>query len=304
MTFRQHMKKLTFTFLIFGIFTIFCYSQTLRVEDKLMNCLYQSYEDNGTKFKKTLTEFEQLLINEKILKDSSGKSYVAIFEKIIEENDFNYNPSKSFFDLIMAIGIPQSESFVICQSELKESEFIKSNELQKVLDSLKESDNFSPSTVANGILTVLNSRDFELDYYKMSVFFLFDMISYVNDDGLSRKLPEIQEDDTEYDLSKAINIYIDGNNQIFVNKRKVDIDQLKNALKEYEEKYKSQSIISVKTERRTRYQTYIDVQNAIVEEIRKLRTQLAKELYSKELDSLTKEEMTEIRKVYPQNFIE
>jgi len=298
------MKKLIFTYLTFGIFTISCNSQTLRVEDKLMNCIYQNYEDNGTKFKKALTEFEQLLINEKILKDSSGESYVAIFEKIVEENDFNYNPSKSFLDKIIDIGMPQSESFIKCQSELKESEFIKSNELQKVFDSLKESDNFSPSTVAKGILTVLNSEDFELDYYKMSVFFLFDTISYVNDDGLIRKLPEIQEEDTEYDLSKAINIYIDGNNQIFANKKKVDIEELKVAINKYEEKNKSESIISLKAERETMYKTYIDVQNAIIGEIKKLRTRLAKEKYNKELDSLTKEEMTEIRKVYPQKLIE
>ncbi|WP_417800603.1 ExbD/TolR family protein [Tenacibaculum sp.] len=298
------MKKLIFTYLTFGIFTISCNSQTLRVEDKLMNCIYQNYEDNGTKFKKALTGFEQLLINEKILKDSSGKSYVAIFEKIIEENDFNYNPSKSFLDKIIDIGMPQLESFIKCQSELKESKFIKSNELQKVFDSLKKSDNFSPSTVAKGILTVLNSEDFELDYYKMSVFFLFDTISYVNDDGLIRKLPETQENDTEYDLSKAINIYIDGNNQIFANKKKVDIDELKIVIKEYEEKNKSESIISLKAERETMYKTYIDVQNAIVGEIKKLRSQLAKKIYSKELDSLTKEEMLEIRKVYPQKLIE
>jgi biopolymer transport protein ExbD len=298
------MKKLIFTYLTFGIFTISCNSQILRVEDKLMNCIYQNYEDNGTQFKKALTEFEQLLINENILKDNSGKSYVAIFEKIVEENDFNYNPSISFLDKIIDIGMPQSESFIKCKSELKESEFLKSNELQKVFDSLKESDNFSPSSVAGGILIVLNDRDFELDYYKMSVFFLFDTISYVNDDGLIRKLPEIQEDDTEYDLSKAIKIYINGNNQIFVNDEKVDIDNLKIKVKDYEEKNKSESLIALKYERETMYQTYVDVQNAIVGEIKELREKLANQKFNSSLENLTKEQLLEIRKIYPQNWIE
>jgi biopolymer transport protein ExbD len=298
------MKKLIFTYLTFGIFTISCNSQILRVEDKLMNCIYQNYEDNGTQFKKALTEFEQLLINENILKDNSGKSYVAIFEKIVEENDFNYNPSISFLDKIIDIGMPQSESFIKCKSELKESEFLKSNELQKVFDSLKESDNFSPSSVAGGILSVLNDKDFELDYYKMSVFFLFDTISYVNDDGLIRKLPEIQEDDTEYDLSKAIKIYINGNNQIFVNDEKVDIDNLKIKVKDYEEKNKSESLIALKYERETMYQTYVDVQNAIVGEIKELREKLANQKFNSSLENLTKEQLLEIRKIYPQNWIE
>lgn len=295
---------LIFTYLTFVIFTISCNSQTLRVEDKLMNCIYQNYEDNGTKFKKALIEFEQLLINENILNDNRGNSYVAIFEKIVKENDFNYNPSKSFLDKIIDIGMPQSESFTKCQSELEESEFLKSNELQKVFDSLKESDNFSASSVASGILSVLNDKDFELDYYKMSVFFLLDTISYVNDDGLIRKLPEIQEDDTEYDLSKAIKIYIDGNNQIFVNEEKVDIDNLKIRVKDYEEKNKSESLIVLKYERETMYQTYIDVQNAIVGEIKELREKLAKQKFNSALENLTKEQLSEIRKIYPQNWIE
>ena len=105
-------------------------------------------------------------------------------------------------------------------------------------------------------------------------------------------------------MSKALNVHIDGQNQIFVNKKKVDIDELKTAIKDYEEKYKSESIISLKAERETMYKTYIDVQNAIVGEIKNLRTRLAKEIYNKELDSLTKEEMTEIRKVYPQKLVE
>jgi len=261
------MKKLILTYLTFGIFSIFCNSQSIKVEDKLINCVYQNYEDNGTKFKKALTEFEQLLINENILKDSSGKSYIIIFEKIIEENDFKYNPSESFLDKIIDIGMPKLESFNKCQSELKESEFSKNNELRKIFDALKESGNFSQSTIV-------------------------------------RKLPEIQEEDIEYDISKSINIYIDRENQIFVNKEKVDIDALKTAVRNYEEKNKSESIISLKTERETMYSTYINVQNAVVGEIKKLRTRLAEERYNKELKNLTKEEMTEIKKVYPLKLIE
>ncbi len=52
------------------------------------------------------------------------------------------------------------------------------------------------------------------------------------------------------------------------------------------------------------YQTYIDVQNAIVGEIRELREKLAKQKYNSALEDLTKEQLSEIRKIYPQNWIE
>lgn len=52
------------------------------------------------------------------------------------------------------------------------------------------------------------------------------------------------------------------------------------------------------------YKTYIDVQNAIVGEIRHLRAKLAKEKHNTELDKLTEEQLSEIKKVYPQNIVE
>lgn len=284
-----------------------CKGQTERVEIKLMNCIYENYEDKGTEFKKALSDFEKLLIDKKILKDETGKSYKAIFEKIVIDDYFDYNLSISFLDKIIDIGMPQNESFKNCQSELRErseNAFSKGNKLQTVLDSIKNSGNLTPSIVANGILSVLDEKDFELDFYKMSVFFLFDTINYTNDSGISRKLSEFKENETEYDLSKAINIFIDGNNQIFANKEKVDIEKLKVLIREYEFKYKSESIISFKSERETMYKTYIDVQNAIIGEIQILREQLAKEKYNTELDKLTEEQQSEIKKIFPKKIVE
>lgn len=133
---------------------------------------------------------------------------------------------------------------------------------------------------------------------------ILTLLNCINNEGLIRELPEIKEDKTEHDLSKAINIYIDGNNQIFVDKEKINIKELKARIREYEFKNKSESIITLKSERTTMYKVYIDVQNAIVGEIRVLRKQLAKEKYNKKLDNLTEEQLSEIRKVYPQKLVE
>ncbi len=302
------MKKSILIFLIFGFLTMSCQGQTERMEAKIMACIYENYEDQGTEFKKALSDFEQLLISEKILKDGTGISYIAIYEKIALENAFNYNPSKSFIDQINNIRVPKNSSLNKCQSKLIKNdkiEFTKGTELKIVLDSIMNSKNLSPSKVANGILSVLDESDFDLDYYKMSMFLMFDTMNYTNDDGITRKLPEFKEEgEIENDLSKAISIYIDGKNQIFVNNKKVNIEALKVQIREYEITNKSESIISLKTERETMYKTYVDVQNVINEEIRLLRQQLAQEKYSTELDKLTKEQLFEIKHVYPQKLVE
>ena len=141
---------------------------------------------------------------------------------------------------------------------------------------------------------------------KTSIYSLFilALFSCINDKGLVKELPKATQSETEYDLSKAINIYIDGNNQLVVDNEKTDIDGLKMKIREYENENKSESIISIKNAPESSYSTFIDVQNAMVGEIRILRETLSKEKYNIELDSLTKEQLSEIRKVYPLNLAE
>ena len=128
--------------------------------------------------------------------------------------------------------------------------------------------------------------------------------SCINDKGLVKELPELSETETEYDLSKAIKIYIDGSNQLVVDNEKTDMDGLKMKIREYENRNKSESVISIKNAPESSYATYIDVQNAVVGEIRILREILSEEKYNIQLDSLTKEQLSEIRKVYPLNLTE
>ena len=52
------------------------------------------------------------------------------------------------------------------------------------------------------------------------------------------------------------------------------------------------------------YKTYVDVQNAIIGEIQILREQLAKEKYNTELNKLTEEQLSEIKKIYPKKIVE
>ncbi|WP_190246289.1 ExbD/TolR family protein [Gelidibacter gilvus] len=301
------MKKLIYTIITFGLCIMSCKGQNERIEIRLMNCIYENYDDHGTEFKKAITDFEQLLIGQKILKDQSGKSYRSILEKIVVDDDFDYNPSESFFDNIREIGLPQNESYKTCQTELRKNaniDLTKETKLNAVLDSLKNTGELTPSQVAIGILSVLNENDFELDYYKMNMFSLFDVISMINADGIKRQLPESKEDIIDYDVTKALNIYLDGESQVFANNQKVTHKELRKTIRDYVSENKSESVISLKNDRQTMYKTYIEIQNIIVGEIRSLREQFSKENYKTELDHLTQEQLAEVKKIYPQNLIE
>jgi hypothetical protein len=68
--------------------------------------------------------------------------------------------------------------------------------------------------------------------------------------------------------------------------------------------HESESIISLKHAPSTSYATYVQIQESIVNEIQTLREKLSKEKYNVSLDSLTKRQLSVIRKTYPQNWIE
>ncbi|KAB1159591.1 hypothetical protein F7018_04590 [Tenacibaculum aiptasiae] len=296
------MKKIL-TILCFLYYVIPCLSQKQRPENEFMTCLYKSYKDNGIKLKKVISNFEQLLIKEKILEDNTGRSYKTLFEKIIINNDFNYNISESFSEKLKKVKQAKKKPHKNCQLNLK-NKLSKTYKLQFVLDSIvKNSTDLSPSIIAKGILNVLNEKDFELDYYKMNTLLLFDTLKYINNQGIPEKLPNNKTENIEYDLNSAINVYINGDNQIFIDNEKVSLKQLKKRIRDYQLKNKSKSIISIKADRATMYSTYVDVQKTIIQEIKKLRELLAKEKYKTTFDKLNKKQLIQIKKTYPQKII-
>lgn len=294
------MKKIFLGLFILGCLTVSCQEQPERLETKAMNCVFESYDDKGVAFKKAIYDFEQVLITEKILKDRSGKSYKALFEKIATNNELTNWPITSFDDLLSNIGAPRQEALGSCLATLEKNTI---NKLEAFAKTIQTSDELTPSILANGILAALDEEDFELNYYKMNTFLLFDTINYTNDKGLIKALPKLEENPT-FQTEKAINVYIDGENQFFVNDEKVNLNTLKSKIRTYVSNNESESYIALSSERKTSFASYIDVQNAISAEIDFLRDQFSKEKYNQVFEELTKEQADEIRKVYPFNLSE
>ncbi|WP_394750882.1 biopolymer transporter ExbD [Spongiimicrobium salis] len=134
--------------------------------------------------------------------------------------------------------------------------------------------------------------------------FILIFLGCRNDKGIIKELPEISETEIEFDLNNAIKIFIDEKNQLLVDNEKVDMDELKTKVREYAIANKEQSVFSLKNAPESSYGIFVEVQESIVDEIRNLREALSKEKYNITLDSLTKQQLSEIRKVYPQNWIE
>lgn len=292
--------------IIIGFLFTSCVAQNERIENIIMECFYQSFADTGKEFRTLISDYENLLVNEKILTDNSGESYRQVLQKIANGNAFDKVPSKFFSAELQKLEKPDLEKAQECQkiiiNDSASYNMSKLKGLEQAITNAQNSNDIEPSIIAKDILKVLTKEDFEIDFYKLRIFFLFSIID--TDSGISRRLPKMEENQVEYDLTNALKIILNDKSEIYINDKKVTIAELKKIVRNYELQNKSESVISLKTDRGTMYRTYIDVQNAIVGEIRHLRDKLAKEKYNTEFDKLTEEQLSEIKKVYPQKLIE
>ncbi len=81
------------------------------------------------------------------------------------------------------------------------------------------------------------------------------------------------------------------------NKDKVEL--YKRILEEIGNVPKSKGVVSLQTDRSTKYEKYIQVQDALVKAFNELRDDLAKQIYGKPFDELKEDQQKLIREVYP-----
>jgi len=300
------MKKNFLLQLITLLLFASCSSQNKRIETELMECYYQTYSDNGAELKQVISNYQSLLVKEKVIPDSSAKSYLSFYQKITEGKEFEHVPSKSFLNELQSIEKPNGMINRECQSRvLADSSSFDTNKvfiLEDAISSVRDAGDLNPSLVAKQILTVLNEEDFELEYYRLRTLFLFDMLN-VNY-GIDNKLRTATGGVIEHDLTNALKISTNEKNEIFVNGQKVNFEQLKKRITDYGQKNKGSSVISISASRETMYRTYVEVQNTITSAIQSLRKEKSISDYQMEFEKLTDEQKQIIKKVYPIEVVE
>ena len=167
--------------------------------------------------------------------------------------------------------------------------------------------------------------------FMLLLFFLMTS-SMDTDKGLPRRLPppvpKDQKDDADVDIRKRnlLVVLINSNNQILCGDEFVEMEQLKDKVKEFianpnndehlPEKVEvdvpyfgkrmvtKNHVISLQNDRGTEYQAYIDVQNALVAAYNELRNEISMEKFGQKFSELTEEQQEAVMKIYPQHISE
>ena len=126
--------------------------------------------------KELIKKAEQSLIQEKILKDTSGESYLALYkniEKVIEGNV----PSFGISDHVIQ-GMSNNKKikeYMSCMQGIMQSPNFKDSKLSEFIK-LSSSGNNNPTitSLVSKMLLIFEAKDFEQDFYKYLTFSLID----------------------------------------------------------------------------------------------------------------------------------
>ncbi len=268
------MKKLLYIILIFSI--VSCNTSKDRIEVKLMDCIYSNYMDEGALFKQAMLDHEQYLITTGILKDATGDSYIKAFKKISIENTFNISETFAAGTSRLELNRESKESlFIECRKSMLNiniSSLEKGNKLGAITALMGTNGNVDISSVANEVLELLNEDDFELNYYKLNAFLIFDAFKLLKNESVVIKKPEL-------DLSNALKISINNKNELFVDDKKTELKNIKRLIIKYV-KNNDNPMIKTKVDSETSYKIYIAVKNEITSAYNFLKDQSAKEKFN------------------------
>jgi len=287
------MKKITqILFILFSIYS--CKSQNTRIENDLIKCY------NDAELVNEILDFEKELIAHNILKNSNGKSYILLLEKI-------KNGKKITIEIPeIKKGILITSEIANCQQNIFKSKGFKNSKIYKINNQFEKDikkGNVTVPNVIGVILEVLEAQDFDLPYYKLSVFKILAV--YNTEIGIVSKLPTLTEYKTKKEqLVNSFEVFINDENKVFVNGEIKTKNELKFEIYNYEKTNKNKSVIFIKSTRNTLYKVYLNITDLIGIEIDKLRNEYSIKLFSKGYHKLSKENKKIINKTYPKKIIE
>lgn len=174
--------------LLIGIGILSCSSDIYeyKFEDEMTQCVKDEFNSIGFDIENEFSSYEKYLIETNVLKDSSGKSYINFYKKIIKENDLLFACEYKMDTTI----INNYKLLKKCYQSHKRDKSVeyknsKAHKLQSAMDSLMSLENETASSIAKIVISILDSSDFEIKFYKI---FMLQSAYLIENDDTKRKI--------------------------------------------------------------------------------------------------------------------
>lgn len=142
----------------------------------------------------------------------------------------------------------------------------------------------------------------------MLLIFFLVVSSMDIDKGLERLLPPIDnkelQEESLVNAQNLLELEITADNQIWVDKKKVDLKDLHLLIQSFVKEKGEKHLISLNTDRNASYDIYFHVQNEMIKAYKNVREDLSKKIYGIGYDYLPAEEKKNILTQVPQHLAE
>lgn len=151
--------------------------------------------------------------------------------------------------------------------------------------------------------------------FLLLIFFLVTT-TIAEDSGVLVKLPPWSETPPETSQQKTRNVFsilVNANNDLLVRKEPMEVRDLKDKIKEFIlnpqkrddlAETPDDAIVSIKNDRGTKYETYIEVYNEVKAAYNELRDETAERKFGKKYEFISKEQAREVNKIIPMKLSE
>lgn len=159
------------------------FSQNTNIEEVYQNCVYSSLNDKGLELKRHTKKFEEHLIKNRILKDSTAKSYFKLFKILGTSKWKKLKYNYSYIDTInKTVGYQKVNLNSECIKKLRQNKSFEKSKIFK-MRKIFANENYSSIELAiKKMSEVLEVKDFESDFYKYrTLFYLEDLKSFYFD---------------------------------------------------------------------------------------------------------------------------
>lgn len=169
------MKKIIILSICFLTINLYSQEET-RIESVYQECMYNSLADKGVKLKRYTKEFESYLVEISVLKDDSSKSYRKLLKSLFHGKRQHTNLKYSYMDSIHTL---EAKKIIPVNKKCMEyiTDYKEFNGFKGKLSSIVSEDLDDSNQMLKKFYNVLSLDDYNLDYYKQKILFLFLMLN-------------------------------------------------------------------------------------------------------------------------------
>jgi len=143
--------------------------------------------------------------------------------------------------------------------------------------------------------------------FMLLIFFLVTTSMNV-DKGLTRQLPPVEnnqtQEETNVEKDKLLTLELLSNGTLMINDEPTDLDKLESIATDFISSRGKDHLISIETQADAKYETYFNIQNALMSAYRNVRNLRAQQLFGRKYDACPQAQRDSIRASVPQRIAE